>query len=207
MIQELSHSFGHAVFHLFNRTSDLLHDSLDLGMSTCSFCESLAGDRFERLGETSVFSKPFTVKLFHVRSVRQHIHHQGEGDLLLDKGQEPPVTEVRKDGEYEHKLRVAHKPQAEKGRSAHASFWVIKETVDSGVSELARDLFDEEKVRVQPAEIAQSLIARRSCPNMERNERLGVSASITCITHQSKHMPKNSTADRPITRQMISLPS
>lgn len=61
------------------------------------------------------------------------------------------MGQVRNDSEGEHELRVADEPHAKKGRSPHASFWIVQESVDAGVGELRRNLLDEEKVRVEPA--------------------------------------------------------
>lgn len=90
----------------------------------------------------------------------------------LHKSKEPPVTQMRCQSERKDKLRITDKPETEESSSAHTPFGVVEEPVDTSVSELGGDLFDEEEIRVEPTKVAKNFVTRNSRPNMKRNEGL-----------------------------------
>lgn len=51
----------------------------------------------------------------------------------------------------EDQFAIADKPQTKESCASHASFRIVEEAVDAGVSELRWDLLDEEEVGVEPA--------------------------------------------------------
>lgn len=61
------------------------------------------------------------------------------------------MGEMRDDSKRQDELGVADEPQAKEGGSAHTSFGIVEESVNTRVGELRRDLLYEEEVRVKPA--------------------------------------------------------
>lgn len=82
------------------------------------------------------------------------------------------MGQMGKHGKSQDQLRVAHQPQTEECRPAHASFGVVEESVNSSISQLRRDLLDKEEIGVQPPKIAERFVAGGRGPDMQRNERL-----------------------------------
>lgn len=120
------------------------------------------------------------------------------------------MTQMRRQSERKDKLRVTNKPKTEECSPSHTSFGIVEESVDTGVSELGGNLFDEEEIRIEPTKIAENFVARNGRPDMKRNEGLGGINDIfiaNLITHETKHMTKYSTADSPVRWKVVCLPS
>lgn len=83
------------------------------------------------------------------------------------------MTQMGCQRERKDKLRITDKPETEESSSAHTPFRVIEESVDTSVSELGWDLFNEEKIRIEPTKVAKNFVTRNGRPNMKRNEGLG----------------------------------
>lgn len=83
------------------------------------------------------------------------------------------MTQMGCQRERKDKLRIADKPETEERSSAHTPFRVIEESVDTSVSELGWDLFNEEEIRIEPTKVAKNFVTRNGRPNMKRNEGLG----------------------------------
>ena len=61
------------------------------------------------------------------------------------------MAQVRDDCQEGNELAAANQTQSEKGSATHASFRVVQEPVNSGISKLGGNLLHQEKVRVKPA--------------------------------------------------------
>jgi len=52
---------------------------------------------------------------------------------LFNAGQEPPMGEMRDDSKRQNELGVAYEPQAKEGGSAHTSFGIVEESVNTSI--------------------------------------------------------------------------
>lgn len=77
------------------------------------------------------------------------------------------MREMRDDGQGGDKPTTTDQGETEECGSTHASFGIVQESVDAGVSELGRVLFQQEEIGVKPAKVAKHFVARRGSPDVQ----------------------------------------